>query len=476
MKESIVRACAKAFFFHVGRSLTSEDWEDIHPVPISVAVNGYPGIPNMDAQKHTTSAGHGHRGSKLQFLTEPEKFEEWDSFREYDKKILGEIDTMREELANGVRPHAIYDACFKDEMLSRVKVDAGKARAIYMCPVAFLVNMRMSTMGLCRVMIRRRDLFGIAVGLNTHSEEWDDAFKLAQRISGDNWIASDFQAFESVLSLLISNAVSWIIVELCKASGNFTESEIMVLRTLLADVSNATINFFGELITLLGGEASGQQLTTFFNCLANNLLHMYAYVDIYSRGDETETGLIVIAESFFDNVVRNTLGDDVYLKVSPDRPEYNHTSITKVFSGIGITYTMADKTAESRPYISHTEVTFLKRKFVDHECFPGMKVAALDPNSIYKMLCYTIPSKGCSDEEQLAAALASAQAEAFFHGKAFFDQIAALIEDLPKTPELCSRMAACPPPTWGQMYERFLKASPKLKAIFAPPLWEQEDA
>jgi hypothetical protein len=92
----------------------------------------------------------------------------------------------------------------------------------------------------------------------------------------------------------------------------------------------------------------------------------------------------------------------------------------QVFESIGITYTMADKGAESRPYISHSEVTFLKRSFVDHSAFPGMKVAALDRKSIYKMLCYTVPSKSASFEEQMAAAMCCAQAEAFFPRQAIF--------------------------------------------------------
>jgi len=211
MDELIVRACVRAFQMRISNGLDDVDLEDIHPVPISVAVNGMPRVPNVDAQKHSTSAGHGKRGPKLQFLSEPKEHDVWDSYREFDASTLIEIDEMRERMYRGERPHAIYDACWKNEMLSRAKVEAGRARCIYMCPLAFLVNMRMSTVSMCRVMIRKRDLFCIAVGLNTHSEEWDDLHKAALRIPGDNWIAGDFKAFESALGLLISKAVSKVI-------------------------------------------------------------------------------------------------------------------------------------------------------------------------------------------------------------------------------------------------------------------------
>lgn len=473
IKESAFRACARAYVDYVAERLTSEDWEDMHPVPIDVAVNGFPGIPNMDAQKHTTSAGHGRRGPKLRYMTEQENVGVWSTYRAYDEDVLKDIDEMREGLARGIRPHAIYDACFKDELLSKAKVEAGRARAIYMCPVAFLVNMRMTTMGMCRVMIRRRQLFGMAVGLNTHSEEWNDAFMHCEELPGDNWIASDFQAFEAVLNLLISNCVSYVFTKFAEKSKQFDDEQLMILRTLLADITNATINFFGELITLLGGEASGQQLTTFFNCVANNLLHMYAFVIIRVGVCGTEADYYESALDFFTLVRRNTLGDDVYLKVHPNCPEYNHTSIQEVFASIGITYTMADKLAASRPYVSYREVTFLKRSFVDHESFPGLKVAALDRKSIYKMLCYTVPSKTVSEEEQFAAAIASAVAEAFFHGKVFYNKIVDLVESLPKSEELVFRLKQMPYPSWNTMVNRFLNSSPKLKAeMQAPPAEE----
>lgn len=466
--EKMLQACSDVMLEHYSGGLTSEDWADIHPVPIDVAVNGFPGVPNVDSQKVTTSGGHGFRGPKLQYLSDPVEHEEWSHYRRYDNVVESEVDRIIEGASKGIRPHAVYTACMKDEMLSKAKVAAGKARVIYMCPVDFLTAMRMLTLGLTRVMVRRRDLFGIAVGLNTHSEEWNDLFERAQRIPGDNWVAGDFRAFESVLSILLSNHASKVIVGLCRKSGNFSEETLLAIETLLADTTNPTIDFFGSLITLLGGEVSGHQLTTFFNCLCNLLLHMYAYVMV-RVGKCAYDKMVACAREFFEMVDINTLGDDVYQKVHPDAPEYNHTSIQAVFASIGIEYTMADKLAASVPYISWKDVSFLKRKFVHHSCFPGMKVAALDKESIYKMLLYTIPSKSQTPEEQLASALASAQAEAFFHDKDFFDQISDLISGLKVSDEQRFRMSEMSRPSWATMIKRFVDSSPKLQATQLVP-------
>nr|ULG00035.1 MAG: hypothetical protein [Marnaviridae sp.] len=469
MREIVIVACAEAMESHFAAGLTDTDWADIHPVPVDVAVNGFPGVPNVDAQKFTTSGGHGFRGPKLQYLSDPEEKEEWSHYRSYDDVVLVEVDRIVDDALNGIRPHAIYTGSMKDEMLSKAKVDAGKARVVYMCPADFLTAIRMFTLGLSRVMVRRRSLFGMAVGLNTHSEEWNELMVLASEIPGDNWVAGDFKAFESVLSLLISNCAIRVIVGLCRRSGNFSDQELLAVETLLSDTVNPTVDFFGLLFTLLGGEVSGHQMTTFFNCICNQLLHMYAWVMISCPGCEDQAQLVDAGLLWFERVFRRTLGDDVYMKVHPEDTWYNHTSIQSVFSDIGITYTMADKLAVSVPYIPYNEVSFLKRSFVQHSAFPGMYVAALEKTSIYKMLLYTVPSKATSAEEQLASALASAQAEAFFHDKEFFEQVQSLIDDLHVSDELAFRMREMGRPSWTDMINRFVSASPGLEARMLVP-------
>jgi hypothetical protein len=176
MNETMLSACTSALIHHLIQGLTEEDFADMHPVPMDVAVNGFPGVPNIDSQKFTTSGGHGFRGPKLQYLSEPEEHEDWTHHRKYDDVVTTEVDRIMTNAMLGIRPHAIYTASMKDEMLSKAKVEAGRARVIYMCPVDFLTAMRMLSLGMICVMVRRRDLFGIAVGLNMYFEEWNEIF------------------------------------------------------------------------------------------------------------------------------------------------------------------------------------------------------------------------------------------------------------------------------------------------------------
>lgn len=465
MNEPLFVICVNAFADHIIHGLRGPDEDDIHVVPISVAVNGFPGIPNVDALKFNTSAGHGRQGCKRGYLESDEPHEDWASFRVFNAELVAEIEEIVEQALQGVRTHPIFTAQLKDEMVSLAKRVAKKTRGFYMCPVAFLVAMRMFTLGLTRVMVRRRKLFRHAVGLNTHSEEWHDLWESSQKIPGDNWMAGDFKGFDKILSILIQNGAKSVILQVVKHCG-WPEEQVLALDTLLCDNITAVIDFFGTLIMLLGGEVSGHQMTTFFNSICNILLHLYAWTVLaHERGADRKEA----ADEFWTKVFICVLGDDIMAKVHPDCPWYNHTSVQVVFESIGITYTMADKRSESIPYIPEKDVGFLKRRFAEHELFPGLKVAPLDKESIYKMLLYTIPSGSVSAEEQLAMSICSAKAEAFYHGLEFFRLIEHIIDTAPKTPELEARMAQFPAPSWNGMYERFLQASPSYRVLLAEP-------
>ena len=465
MSEPLLALCVDSFAKHVTSNLTKEDIEDVHVVPLSVAVNGYPGVPNVDAQKFATAAGHGLPGPKKKYLAFDGPKGEWGRYREYDQAVYDEVEAIYKLAIQGIRSHPIFTAQLKDEMVSLMKKMLKKTRGFYMCPLAFLTVMRIFTTGLTRVMVRRRKLFRHAVGLNTHSEEWNDLHQSASKIPGDNWMAGDFKGFDKILNILLQNGAKDVILQICRYCG-FTDQELLALDTLLCDNITAVIDFFGVLIMLLGGEVSGHQITTFFNSICNVLLHLYAWVYLAKENGFDPKKKV---HEFWILVFICVLGDDIMAKVSPETPWYNHTTVQRVFAGIGIEYTMADKTSESVPYIPCEDVGFLKRRFASHEAFPDIVVAPLEKESIYKMMVYTVPSRSVSTEEQIAMALCSAVSEAFFHGRDFYNKIRKLIEEAPKEKELEERMLQYPPPSWNEMYERFLSSSPAYRATLADP-------
>ena len=110
-----------------------------------------------------------------------------------------------------------------------------------------------------------------------------------------------------------------------------SEDHLVTMRALAADLCHPTIDFFGTLITLLGGEVSGHTLTTILNCFVNLFYQMYCYgkcpYDVMEFYEYT-TGVV--------------LGDDHVIGVSEERDLFSHTHITSILQGVGIGYTMAD--------------------------------------------------------------------------------------------------------------------------------------
>lgn len=452
--EQLLVECGEQFSKYVISNLTEEDKEDIHPVNLDVAVNGFPGVTNIDAQKFSTSGGYGYPGSKRNYLEHIDSVL-WQDKVEYYDDVENDIELMWIGYKMGVRQHPIFSSQLKDEPVSLKKWLLRKTRVFFMCPLTFLTCMRMITLGLSRVMMRKKHIFKTAVGLNCHSEEWEQLYNQCVLFGMCNWIAGDFVGFDKILSLLISNVVRDFFLSIFHWSGNFSDEELLAARTMFDDFTNATIDYFGTFITLLGGEVSGHQLTTFFNSAANVILHMYAYGKIYG---------IDSVQEFFIMVEIRVLGDDVYITVSSLRVEYNHTSVQVEFAKVGIQYTMADKDSPSVPYINVEEVTFLKRTFSKHDELPLM-VAPLEKDSIYKMLVYTVASKTVSPSEQLAQAMCSAAAESYYHGRDFFTRINRLIDSAPKSMSLQAQMLKFPRPTWDQLTDRFYRASPNFKAL-----------
>jgi hypothetical protein len=112
-------------------------------------------------------------------------------------------------------------------------------------------------------------------------------------------------------------------------------------------------------------------------------------------------------------------GDDNVMSVSVKTPWFNHCTYQQSLAKYGLNYTMADKTAESVPYISMKETSFLKRTWVYSEQH-GRYLAPLEKDSIFKMLHTFLVSKVSPKEQQLADILRSANQEFYMHGKETF--------------------------------------------------------
>jgi hypothetical protein len=223
-------------------------------------------------------------------------------------------------------------------------------------------------------------------------------------------VAGDYKAYDKRMSPVFMMAAFDIIIEICKLSRNFDDEEIQIMRGIATDTSYPLMDFNGDLIQFNGSNPSGHPLTVVINCLVNSLYMRYAYHVLNPKRE---------CVTFQKNVSLLTYGDDNALGVHPDCPWYNHSSISLAFKQMDIIYTMADKSAESIPYLDISQISFLKRtwRFDSHV---GDYLAPLDHESIEKSLMTWVRSKSICKEEQCIAIISSAVREYFFYGKKTF--------------------------------------------------------
>jgi len=119
---------------------------------------------------------------------------------------------------------------------------------------------------------------------------------------------------------------------------------------------------------------------------------------------------------------------------------------------------MADKEAESVPYIQIKDASFLKRTWrFDEEL--GCYVAPLDHESIEKMLMVWNRSKSISEGAQAIAVIESALGEYFFYGREVYDDKLELMKNLVKKLEYTSYASDVTFLNFDELVNRFKKCS-----------------
>jgi len=237
------------------------------------------------------------------------------------------------------------------------------------------------------------------------------------------------------------------------------------------DVSFPVCNFSGDVIEFYGTNPSGHPLTVIVNSLVNSLYMRYAF-SLLNPAGRTCT-------NFKQVVALLTYGDDNIMGVSAQAGWFNHTAIQKAMAVIGVEYTMADKGAESVPYINIAICSFLKRSW-RYEAELGMYTCPLEIESIHKSLTVWVPSKTVTKYKQMVDVITSANNEFFFHGRELFE----------KRRTFFSRVLAMEPyslyvgestlPSWDTLIERFRRASQDSKLIpaqstgFGRPVGEEK--
>ncbi|UQZ09578.1 putative RNA-dependent RNA polymerase [Freshwater macrophyte associated picorna-like virus 16] len=408
--EPTLLACAAADYqSSLLKSIPQERIDRISPLTDDAAISGVDGVFGLDCVNMQSSCGLPINKPKNKVLSRSNIPRNGISQPiDIPPYLVDEIRRMEDVLASGRRDNIQFSACIKDEPTKNTKK---KGRIFCGSPIAATHITRKYFLPICKMMMENSYLFECAVGINAHGKDWDELARNIQKYGPNRMIAGDYSDYDSTMPASITLAAFGILIDIARRAG-YSERQLEIMRGLATEICYPTYEYNGEYIQILGSNPSGQALTVFINSICNSLYMRIAYYSIY-RYSRTEI--------FNEHVSLMTYGDDNIMSVSEDRPEFTHTSIAAALANYDISYTMADKTAASIPYIHLSQTSFLKRQFVFSEEY-GIYLAPIEEMSLFKTLHSHLASKELTKEEHAANAIECVLREWFLFGEEVFNQ------------------------------------------------------
>nr|ULG00036.1 MAG: hypothetical protein 1 [Marnaviridae sp.] len=400
----ILEKCRKSFYNDIKNGL-GDKIKELKVYSTDVALNGVEGVAFVDRINTSTSAGNPLKTTKKKFIT----FDENNHIEDLDPIIKSRMEEILRTYKQGKRFNPQFCTHLKDEPVTKKKQKIGKTRLFCGAEFAWSIIVRRYFLSFIRLMQNNPYIFESMVGIAAQSIQWEQLYRYIIKHGIKKLIAGDYKAFDKrMLAAFILEAFK-IFEDLAKEAG-WSEEDIRILRCIAIDTAYAHIEFNGDYIEIQGNP-SGHPLTVIINCIVNSLYMRYAYIMVSGKDIST----------FKDNVNLATYGDDNIMSVSDNCPNFNHTTISQALSTIGVTYTMAEKEAESVPYIHVDDTSFLKRSFRQDDDV-GAILAPLAHESFDKMLTAYVNNDNISMQSHSIYVIETALREYFFYGKDIFLQ------------------------------------------------------
>lgn len=351
--------------------------------------------------------------------------------RELLPYMKADIESQEHEWRNGRSTYDPFKRCSKTNELLPLKKAEEKTRSFYGNDMTFFINMTRGIIPIKHVLRKNMELSECFVGITPQGKQWR---KLMTYLTKDgvylNLVGGDFSGYDTQLPKMLLDKAAYIIMQIARRGG-MSETDLEFLRGSLSSVVSPTLLWQGHVLRAANGQPSGQPLTVEINSIVNSLLMRMVFKVIMIEHHPEH-----INTPFRDLVRLATYGDDNLMGVDSSIPAYNHTNIQEVFSRWGIKYTMADKDADSIPYQTIEEVSFLKRSFSLH---PELGIVApIEKESITKCFYWWTRPKNTplNFQEQFESMVNAQQREAALWGKAYYEQWSESIHKLQEGSQL----------------------------------------
>lgn len=442
-----LRQCAQAYVDDILAELTQEDLDTLQVLSDKAVVNGIPGVKFIDKMNFKSSMGEPYRQSKKFFLDGEI------NDRYFTKEAKERIDKLEELYNNGVCGAPIFCAQIKDEAKKTSKISQGALRIFTGGAFDYCVVVRKYLLTFVKLMQEKPFLFESSPGCAAQSAEWEAYYEYLTKFGFDRMVAGDYGKFDKLMEASIILEAYWIMIQILRAAG-WSDKDLIVIWCIAEDTAHSYCNFNGDLVQFFGSNPSGHPLTVIVNCLVNVLYMRYCFASL----SPSDKSFYHKAREFKKNVALLTYGDDNTMGVSKDADWFNHTAIQGVLASIGVRYTMADKEAQSVPFIHIRDVSYLKRKWRWDEDIEAV-VCPLEEESIHKMLTVCIPSSEVSAEFHMASVMISAINEWFWYGRRKFEQEREWLMKLALANGIERELQMGGFPTWDELYARYWKSS-----------------
>ncbi|APG78982.1 hypothetical protein 1 [Beihai picorna-like virus 26] len=388
----------------------------IRPLNKVEIVSGQDGVKFVDAMKSSTAPGFPLTGNKDQYMVDlpKEEYPEHANPKTLVDMFFDAADANERNHTAGLLANWMFKACTKDEVVKLIKE---KVRVYQAAPLPAQIELRKFFLPIVAFISRHPLEFECAVGINSQGPQWDALIKHISAHGTDRMVAGDFKAYDQHMSARMILIAMNIMCDIAEEYMDYSPEDIKKMRTMASDVAYPLVVVNGDLIRLFGSNPSGQNLTVYVNSIVNSLYQRCVFYTIYPDAKD----------DFQDVVHLTTYGDDNAMSCHKDYPEYNHTRMMEVYADRGIEFTMADKDSESVPFIDMNQLEYLKRwsRFdptlqSPRSDKPGMWIAMLDDESIFKSLTHNMKSKTEPQENVAIQCLDTALREWFFHGPETF--------------------------------------------------------
>ncbi len=441
--QTILNKCVDAFTSDILSGLPESELKLLEVYDTQTSINGAPGIKFVNKIPRNTSMGFPWKKSKKHYLVD-DRSDDLPDGMTFMPEVMDRVSQIEETYSQGKRFFPVFTAHLKDEATKFKKIDAKKTRVFTGAPVDWSIVVRKYFLSFVRVLQRNKLIFEAGPGTNPQSAEWQQLGEYLMQHGKDRMIAGDYAAFDKSMPPAIILAAFQIISNICEAAG-FDLDDLRTMKCIAFDTAFPVVDFNGDLIQFFGSNPSGHPLTVIINGLANSLYMRYCFYNVNPRKE---------CVTFRKYVALLTYGDDNVMGVSNKAPWFNHTAIQDVLARVGITYTMADKEAESVPYINMDDISFLKRSWrYDNDV--GFLLAPLEEDSIFKMLTVNVRSDTVCAEAQAIATVESALNEWFFFGREVFESRRSALIDIVRKCDLEDYVEKSTFPTWDALKVRF---------------------